>query len=79
MVCHTGGSGQDTQGTPVPTSVRRPCVARPHAQLHETQGFVRRSAETSESNAVDPICILPQFFFNVIILPAIARERDVRD
>ena len=37
--CHTawGGSRQDTHGTPVLTTVRRPWVAQPHEHAHATQ------------------------------------------
>ena len=31
---HTGGSRQDTHGTPVLTTVRRPWVAQPHEHAH---------------------------------------------
>ena len=34
---HTGGSRQDTHGTPVLTTVRRPWVAQPHEHAHATQ------------------------------------------
>ena len=34
---HTGGSRQDTHGTPVLTTVRRPWVAQPHEHAHTTQ------------------------------------------
>ena len=34
---NTGGSRQDTHGTPVLTTVRRPWVAQPHEHVHATQ------------------------------------------
>ena len=34
---HTGGSRQDTHGTPVLTAVRRPWVAQPREHAHATQ------------------------------------------
>ena len=34
---HTGGSRQDTHGTPVLTTVRRPWVPQPHEHAHATQ------------------------------------------
>ena len=34
---HTGGSRQDTHGTPVLTTVRRLWVAQPHEHAHATQ------------------------------------------
>ena len=34
---HTGGSRQDTHGTPVLITIRRPWVAQPHEHAHATQ------------------------------------------
>ena len=34
---HTGGSRQDTHGTPVLVTIRRPWVAQPHVHVHATQ------------------------------------------